>query len=117
MKRFVDIVFGMVERISCFLWLLKIGLCNILRVGIVSDKGVYIVFRLIYYVLFRCIIVREVVRFYIYLDWFQFYNIIWYGFWEIGNFVVFLLVKVLGEQVMAVLNCFVEDLLVYELEF
>lgn len=115
-KRFADTVPGTVEKTSRFLRLSKTGLCNTLRAGTASDKGAYTAPRPIHYALPRCITVREAARLHTYPDWFEFHNTIWHGFREIGNSVVPLLAKVLGEQVMAALNCSVENLPVYELE-
>lgn len=71
---------GKIELVSYFYRFNFYGIFNIFRVGILSSRGVYIFFRLIYLFIFRCIIVREVVRLYLYFDWFRFYVIKWYGF-------------------------------------
>ncbi|QUS60501.1 DNA cytosine methyltransferase [Synechocystis sp. PCC 7339] len=115
-KRFADTLPGTVEKTSRFLRLSKTGLCNTLRAGTASDKGAYTAPRPIHYALPRCITVREAARLHTYPDWFQFHNTIWHGFREIGNSVVPLLAKALGEQVMDALNFSIKDLPVYELE-
>ncbi|AIE73621.1 MULTISPECIES: DNA cytosine methyltransferase [unclassified Synechocystis] len=115
-KRFADTIPGTVEKTSRFLRLSKTGLCNTLRAGTASDKGAYTAPRPIHYALPRCITIREAARLHTYPDWFQFHNTIWHGFREIGNSVVPLLAKALGEEIRAALNCSVEDLPVYNLD-
>ncbi len=116
MKRFANTLPGTIDRTSRFLRLSKAGLCNTLRAGTAGDKGAYTAPRPIHYALPRCITVREAARLHTYPDWFQFHNTIWHGFREIGNSVVPWLAKALGQQVMAALNCSIEDLPIYELE-
>jgi DNA (cytosine-5)-methyltransferase 1 len=93
-----------VERKSRFLKLSPTGLCNTLRAGTNSDKGAYTAPRPIHYSIPRCITVREAARLHTFPDWFQFHRTIWHGFREIGNAVIPLLSKELGDAVMRAMN-------------
>jgi DNA (cytosine-5)-methyltransferase 1 len=75
-----------------------------LRAGTGSDKGAYTAPRPIHYKLPRCIIVREAARLHTFPDWFQFHQTIWHGFREIGNAVIPLLAKVLGNEIIKTLE-------------
>ena len=102
--RFILTEPGTVERKSRFLKLSPTGLCNTLRAGTNSDKGAYTAPRPIHYYIPRCITVREAARLHTFPDWFQFHRTIWHGFREIGNAVIPLLSKELGDAVMRAMN-------------
>jgi len=102
--RFILTEPGTVERKSRFLKLSPTGLCNTLRAGTNSDKGAYTAPRPIHYSIPRCITVREAARLHTFPDWFQFHRTIWHGFREIGNAVIPLLSKELGDAVMRAMN-------------
>jgi DNA (cytosine-5)-methyltransferase 1 len=102
--RFIVTEPGTVERKSRFLKLSPTGLCNTLRAGTNSDKGAYTAPRPIHYSIPRCITVREAARLHTFPDWFQFHRTIWHGFREIGNAVIPLLSKELGDAVMRAMN-------------
>lgn len=104
MERFSSTLPGQVETKSRFLRLDKDGLCNTLRAGTNSDKGAYTAPRPIHFSLPRCISIREAARLHTYPDWFQFHRTIWHGFREIGNSVIPLLAKELGDSITTALN-------------
>ena len=107
---------GTVEKTSRFLKLASSGLCNTLRAGTASDKGAYTAPRPIHYSEPRCITVREAARLHTFPDWFQFHGTIWHGFREIGNAVIPLLAKKLGDQVIEALGIDNEQLPTYVLD-
>ena len=108
--RFTETTPGEVEPKSRFLKLSHDGLCNTLRAGTNSDKGAYTAPRPIHYSLPRCISIREAARLHTYPDWFQFHRTIWHGFREIGNSVIPILSKELGEVVIKALGIDVRKL-------
>lgn len=95
---------GSVEKTSRFFKLAYNGQCNTLRAGTASDKGAYTAPRPIHYLIPRCITVREAARLHTFPDWFRFHNTIWHGFREIGNAVVPLLSKKLGDQIVSAMK-------------
>jgi DNA (cytosine-5)-methyltransferase 1 len=99
-KRFQITTPGSIEPISRFFKLTKEGQCNTLRSGTGRDKGAYTAPRPIHYAIPRCITVREAARLHTFPDWFRFHNTIWHGFREIGNAVIPLLSKALGDEVI-----------------
>lgn len=99
-NRFQATTPGTVEKTSRFFKLAIDGQCNTLRAGTASDKGAYTAPRPIHYSEPRCITVREAARLHTFPDWFRFHNTIWHGFREIGNAVIPLLSKSLGNQVV-----------------
>ncbi|APW45509.1 DNA-cytosine methyltransferase family protein [Rhodoferax antarcticus ANT.BR] len=110
MDRFAETVPGEIEPKSRFLRLKKDGLCNTLRAGTNSDKGAFTAPRPIHFSLSRCISIREAARLHTYPDWFQFHRTIWHGFREIGNSVIPMLAKELGNSIIAALNIDVNEL-------
>lgn len=115
-SRFGETDPGCVERISRFYKLSRDGQCNTLRAGTASDKGAYTAPRPIHYEKSRCITVREAARLHVFPDWFQFHNTIWHGFREIGNAVIPLLSKVLGDQIIKSLGINQAELSIRTLE-
>ena len=99
-NRFQATTPGTTEKTSHFFKLSATGLCNTLRAGTARDKGAYTAARPIHYQQPRCITVREAARLHSFPDWFQFHRTIWHGFREIGNAVVPLLGKALGDEVI-----------------
>lgn len=95
---------GTVEPKSRFFKLSETGLCNTLRAGTNSDKGAYTAPRPIHYSQPRCISVREAARLHTFPDWFQPHRTIWHGFREIGNAVVPLLAKALGDSITSAMG-------------
>lgn len=91
---------GKVETTSRFFKLSGKGQCNTLRAGTASDKGAYTAPRPIHYSAARCITVREAARLHTFPDWFQFHNTIWHGFREIGNAVIPLISKAIGDEII-----------------
>jgi DNA (cytosine-5)-methyltransferase 1 len=102
--RFSETTPGEIETKSRFLKLSDRGLCNTLRAGTNSDKGAYTAPRPIHYEHPRCISIREAARLHTYPDWFQFHRTIWHGFREIGNSVIPMLAKELGNSVLHALK-------------
>jgi len=98
--RFSDAQPGTIEPNSRFFKLSESGLCNTLRAGTNSDRGAYTAPRPIHYSKPRCISVREAARLHTFPDWFQFHRTIWHGFREIGNAVIPILAKELGDCVI-----------------
>ena len=107
---------GTVEKTSRFFKLSSSGLCNTLRAGTASDKGAYTAPRPIHYSVPRCITVREAARLHTFPDWFRFHGTIWHGFREIGNAVIPLLAKKLGDQVVEALGIDTKKLPTYVLD-
>ncbi|MGK7946047.1 MAG: DNA cytosine methyltransferase [Microcystaceae cyanobacterium] len=115
-QRFLETESGTVEKKSRFLKLATNGLCNTLRAGTASDKGAYTAPRPIHYKIPRCITVREAARLHTFPDWFQFHHTIWHGFREIGNAVIPLLAKLLGDEIIQALKVDTDTLEVLKLE-
>lgn len=103
-QRFSITTQGKIEKNSRFLRLNPDGLCNTLRAGTASDKGAYTAPRPIHYKIPRCITIREAARLHTFPDWFQFHQTIWHGFREIGNAVIPLLAKQLGDEIIKALD-------------
>jgi DNA (cytosine-5)-methyltransferase 1 len=103
-KRFNQTIPGTVEKVSRFFRLFPDGLSNTLRAGTASNRGAYTAPRPIHYQIPRCISVREAARLHTFPDWFQFHRTIWHGFREIGNAVIPLLAKSLGEEIIKCLK-------------
>jgi DNA (cytosine-5)-methyltransferase 1 len=99
-RRFAQTQPGQVETISRFLKLDPHGLSNTLRAGTARNKGSHTAPRPIHYQVPRCISVREAARLHTFPDWFGFHRTIWHGFREIGNAVVPLLAKALGDEII-----------------
>ena len=99
-RRFSETEAGTVEKTSRLFKLADSGLCNTLRAGTASNKGAYTAPRPIHYSKPRCITVREAARLHTFPDWFQFHRTIWHGFREIGNAVIPMLAKSLGEEII-----------------
>lgn len=102
--RFAQTPPGKTEKISRFLKLHPDGLSNTLRAGTPSVRGAHTAARPIHYQEPRCITIREAARLHTFPDWFQFHRTIWHGFREIGNAVVPLLAKKLGDEIMQKLD-------------
>ena len=102
--RFNSTECGKVEPISRYFKLHPDMPCNTLRAGTASDRGAYTAPRPIHYKYPRCISVREAARLHTFPDWFVFHQTIWHGFREIGNSVIPLFAKKLGDQVIKLLN-------------
>ncbi|MBE9221634.1 DNA cytosine methyltransferase [Cyanobacterium stanieri LEGE 03274] len=98
-QRFQSLSPGKKDQISRFLKLSPNGLCNTLRAGTSSDKGSYTAPRPIHYQQARCITVREGARLHTFPDWFLFHETIWHGFREIGNAVIPIFAKTLGDEI------------------
>ena len=103
-KRFELTEPGKKEKISRLFKLSRNSLSNTLRAGTARDKGSYTAPRPIHYSVPRCITVREAARLHTFPDWFQFHNTIWHGFREIGNSVIPLLAKSLGDSIIKALE-------------
>ncbi len=106
---------GTVEKTSRFFKLSPSGLCNTLRAGTSSDRGAHTAPRPIHYQEPRCITIREAARLHTFPDWFQFHRTIWHGFREIGNAVIPMLSKALGDEIIECLNIDVNTLEIREL--
>jgi DNA (cytosine-5)-methyltransferase 1 len=115
-NRFLMTPSGTIDKKSRFLKLNPDGLCNTLRAGTASDKGAYTAPRPIHYQWPRCITVREAARLHTFPDWFYFHNTIWHGFREIGNAVIPLLAKVLGDEIIKGLEIDVSQLDIFTLD-
>lgn len=116
-KRFQETPNGKREKVSRFLRLAPDGLSNTLRAGTASNKGAFTAPRPIHYQHPRCITIREAARLHSFPDWFQFHRTIWHGFREIGNAVVPLLSKSLGEEIMQCLGVDKKQIKTRELEY
>lgn len=103
-RRFAQTQPGQVEAISRFLKLDPHGLSNTLRAGTARNKGAHTAPRPIHYQVPRCISVREAARLHTFPDWFGFHRTIWHGFREIGNAVIPLLAKALGDEIIECLQ-------------
>ncbi|MTF39222.1 DNA cytosine methyltransferase [Cyanobacterium aponinum] len=115
-QRFQNTHQGEVEKTSRFLKLSPTGLCNTLRAGTARDKGAYTAARPIHYNQPRCITVREAGRLHTFPDWFLFHETIWHGFREIGNAVIPMLAKAIGDEIIKVLEIDINQLEVRKLE-
>lgn len=115
-ERFQSTSQGNVEKTSRFFKLSPTGLCNTLRAGTARDKGAYTAARPIHYNQLRCITVREAARLHTFPDWFLFHETIWHGFREIGNAVIPLLAKAIGDEIIKVLEVDINQLEVRNLE-
>lgn len=114
-QRFQNTPQGEVEKTSRFLKLSPTGLCNTLRAGTTRDKGAYTAARPIHYSQPRCITVREAGRLHTFPDWFLFHETIWHGFREIGNAVIPMLAKAIGDEIIKVLEVDIDQLKVEKL--
>lgn len=103
-QRFSNTEPGETEKISRFFKLHPDKPCNTLRAGTGSDKGAYTAPRPIHYSAPRCITIREAARLHGFPDWFQFHRTIWHGFREIGNAVVPLVAKCVGDELIRCLG-------------
>jgi DNA (cytosine-5)-methyltransferase 1 len=103
-SRFAQTQPGQKEAISRFLKLAPHGLSNTLRAGTARNKGAHTAPRPIHYKVPRCISVREAARLHTFPDWFGFHRTIWHGFREIGNAVIPLLAKALGDEIIECLQ-------------
>jgi len=90
---------GTQEVISRFLRLNPDGLCNTLRAGTGAERGAYTSPRPIHPVHPRVISVREAARLHSFPDWFRLHSTKWHGFRQIGNAVIPLLGRAIGESV------------------
>ncbi len=115
-ERFLSTPQGNIEKTSRFLKLSPTGLCNTLRAGTARDKGAYTAARPIHYSQPRCITVREAARLHTFPDWFLFHETIWHGFREIGNAVIPMLAKAIGDEIIKVLEVDINQLEVTKLE-
>lgn len=104
MNKFSATLPGTTEKTSRFFKLAVDGQCNTLRAGTASDKGAYTAARPIHYEVPRCITVREAARLHSFPDWFQFHSTIWHSFREIGNAVIPMFSKAIGDQIIKALN-------------
>ncbi|MGY6529759.1 MAG: DNA cytosine methyltransferase [Cyanobacterium sp.] len=109
-QRFQSVSMGKKDQVSRFLKLSPTGLCNTLRAGTGRDKGAHTAPRPIHYQQPRCITVREAARLHTFPDWFLFHETIWHGFREIGNAVIPLFAKVLGDEVIKNLGIDIQEL-------
>ncbi|WP_041764993.1 DNA cytosine methyltransferase [[Leptolyngbya] sp. PCC 7376] len=103
-QRFRDASAGQKEKISRLFKLEAQGLANTLRAGTPSDKGSFTAPRPIHYSQPRCISIREAARLHTFPDWFQLHRKVWHGFREIGNAVVPLLAKAIGDRLISALD-------------
>ena len=103
-NRFQSLSPGQTDKVSRFLKLSPTALCNTLRAGTARDKGAHTAARPIHYQQARCITVREAARLHTFPDWFLFHETIWHGFREIGNAVIPMLAKALGDEVITNLD-------------
>lgn len=108
--RFSKTTPGKVEKISRFLKLDPDGLSNTLRAGTPSARGAHTAPRPIHYQEPRCISVREAARLHTFPDWFQFHRTIWHGFREIGNAVIPILAKNIGDEIINALGINPEEI-------
>ncbi len=115
-QRFTQTIPGKVEQVSRFLKLAPDGLSNTLRAGTARNKGAYTAPRPIHYQMPRCISVREAARLHTFPDWFEFHRTIWHGFREIGNAVIPLLAKALGNNIINCLDINLSALEIRKLE-
>ena len=102
--RFHSTAQGEVEKVSRFLKLDPLGICNTLRAGTPSNRGAFTAPRPIHPYQPRCITVREAARLHSYPDWFRFHSTKWHGFRQIGNSVPPLLARAVAHQLSNVLG-------------
>jgi DNA (cytosine-5)-methyltransferase 1 len=102
--RFAATTPGKQEDISRFLRLDPLGLCNTLRAGTGAERGAYTSPRPIHPIHPRVISVREAARLHSFPDWFRLHSTKWHGFRQIGNAVVPLLGRAIGESVVDALG-------------
>lgn len=103
-RRFKAATPGKKEAISHFFKLAPHGLSNTLRAGTSREHGAHTAPRPIHYEQSRCISIREAARLHTFPDWFQFHRTIWHGFREIGNAVIPLLAKHIGDEIVSKLD-------------
>ena len=115
-ERFTDTIPGEIEQVSRFLRLSPSGLCNTLRAGTDRSRGAFTAPRPIHYLHPRCLSIREAARLHTFPDWFQFHRTIWTGFREIGNAVIPLLAKSLGQEIIKCLDVDKSTLEIKELD-
>ncbi len=113
--RFQQAPTGKKEKISRLFKLDANKLANTLRAGTPSNKGSFTAPRPIHYSQARCISIREAARLHTFPDWFQLHRKVWHGFREIGNAVVPLLAKSIGDRLIAALEINHNELDIYQL--
>ncbi|WP_313680783.1 DNA cytosine methyltransferase [Pseudescherichia sp.] len=84
-KRYENLSFGQIDKISRSARLDPNGFCPTLRAGTGSDKGSYQALRPIHPYTNRVITPREAARMQGFPDWFQFHTTKWHSFRQIGN--------------------------------
>lgn len=85
LKRYQQLAFGEVDKISRSTRLDPKGFCPTLRAGTGSDKGSYQAVRPIHPYESRVITPREAARLQGFPDWFRFHRTKWHSFRQIGN--------------------------------
>lgn len=85
MKRYNNLSFGEIDKISRSQRLDPNGFCPTLRAGTASDKGSYQAVRPIHPTQPRVITPREAARLQGFPDWFRFHPTKWHSFRQIGN--------------------------------
>ena len=84
-RRYGDLNFGEIDKVSRSMRLDPNGFCPTLRAGTARDKGSFQAVRPIHPFLPRVITPREAARLQGFPDWFQFHATKWHSFRQIGN--------------------------------
>lgn len=84
-KRYGNLKFGEIDKVSRSMRLDPNGFCPTLRAGTARDKGSFQAVRPIHPYLPRVITPREAARLQGFPDWFQFHATKWHSFRQIGN--------------------------------
>jgi DNA (cytosine-5)-methyltransferase 1 len=103
-RRFKATKPGETEPVSRFYRLDPDGLCNTLRAGSGSERGAFTSPRPLHPSLPRVLSNREAARLHSFPDWFRLHTTKWHGFRQIGNAVVPLIGRAVGEQVVKALG-------------
>jgi DNA (cytosine-5)-methyltransferase 1 len=103
-ERFAATEQGTSEKISRFLRLNEMGLCNTLRAGTGGERGAHTSPRPIHPRKARVLSVREAARLHSFPDWFRLHATKWNGFRQIGNAVPPLFGRAIGAEVMKALG-------------
>lgn len=103
-ERFASTPQGQVERISRFLRLSELGLCNTLRAGTGGERGAHTSPRPIHPRFPRVLSVREAARLHSFPDWFRLHSTKWNGFRQIGNAVPPIFGRAVGATIIEALG-------------
>jgi DNA (cytosine-5)-methyltransferase 1 len=103
-ERFAATPQGQSEKISRFLRLNEMGLCNTLRAGTGGERGAHTSPRPIHPRYSRVLSVREAARLHSFPDWFRLHSTKWNGFRQIGNAVPPIFGRAVGAVIMEALG-------------